>query len=100
MSNLQTLQVGQHQMRKTQTGWQYLSQGVDGEADRWCDANSELSPFTGSGVSALFDELAATKAMETCDSGMVEVLKHIRGTSSCCDVWDYIDEVVPDLYSR
>lgn len=98
MSNNQTMQVGQHQMRKTEGGWQYLSQGVDGEPDRWCDATSDHGPFSGSGVTALLDELAATKAMATDESELVEVLKHIRGVSSCCDVWDYIDEVVPNLY--
>lgn len=49
--------------------------------------------------------LALLERLETADnpeSERVDTLMHIRGASSCCDVWDHIDEVVPydpDLYS-
>lgn len=103
MSEHETMQVGSLELRKTEEGWQYLSEGAGGEPDRWCDATSVLGPFGGSGVNDLLDDLAATKASAAArETELVEVLQHIRGKSSCCDAWDCIDEVVPyndSLYS-
>ncbi|MAG68206.1 MAG: hypothetical protein CMK74_20410 [Pseudomonadales bacterium] len=47
------------------------------------------SPST---ILALLDRLEASEAREI---ELVETLQHIRGVSSCCDVWDHIDDVVP-----
>ena len=96
MSEQETMRVGSLELRRNQEGWQYLSEGVGGESDRWCDATSVPGPFGGSGVNDLLDELAATIAKAAArESELVDVLQHIRGASSCCDVWGHIDEVVP-----
>lgn len=58
-SNLQALTLD---LRKTDDGWQYLSEGAGTEPDQWCDATSVLGPFGGTGVNALLDELALVKA--------------------------------------
>lgn len=96
MSEQVTMQFGPLELRKTEEGWQYLSEGVGHEPDTWCDATSVLGPFGGSGVNDLLDELAATKAnAEARESELVDVLQHIRGKSCCSDAWNAIDEVVP-----
>lgn len=61
MSDFPTIQVGLLALRKTSDGWEYLSEGLQGEPDRWCDASSMLGPFSGSGVSTLLDELLAAR---------------------------------------
>ncbi|WHS57381.1 MULTISPECIES: hypothetical protein [Pseudomonas] len=74
MSDCPTLQVGEVELRKTADGWQYLSEGVQGEPDCWCDATSMLGPFSHSGVGSLLDELlvaretAATKTKRVCQT--------------------------------
>jgi hypothetical protein len=62
MSEKQTMQVANLELRLTDTGWQYMSEGLGNESDRWCHAADALSPFTGSGVNGLLDELADAKA--------------------------------------
>lgn len=61
MSQNETMQALSLNLRKTESGWQYLSEGVGTDPDTWCDATSALSPFSGSGVNSLLDELAAAK---------------------------------------
>ncbi len=61
MSNQETMRFGTLELRKTEEGWQYLSEGVGHEPDIWCDATSVLGPFGGSGVNDVLDELATTK---------------------------------------
>jgi hypothetical protein len=96
MSEHTTMQFGTLELRRTEEGWQYLSEGVGHEPDAWHDAASVLGPFGGSGVNDLLDELAAVKVSAAArEQELVEVLKHIRGKSNCCDAWDDIDEVVP-----
>lgn len=87
-----TLKIGELELRKTEEGWQFLSEGFGGDPDRWCDATSVLGPFGGSGVNDLLDELAAARARNEQLSGALE---HIRGKSSCSDAWDLIDKVMP-----
>jgi hypothetical protein len=96
MTDQVTMQFGPLELRKTEEGWQYLSQGAGHEPGTWCDATSVLGPFGGSGVNDLLDELAATKFSKTArESELEDVLEHIRGKSSCCDAWDLIDQVLP-----
>lgn len=38
MSEQVTMQFGPLELRKTEEGWQYLSEGVGHEPDTWCDA--------------------------------------------------------------
>lgn len=72
LSDLPIMQVGPLSLRKTPDGWQYLSEGLQGEPDRWCDAASVLGPFSNSGVTSLLDELqgarelAAQQAKRVC----------------------------------
>ena len=99
MKILETMTVGPLELRRTEEGWQYLSEGLGGEPDRWGDATASLGPFSGSGINGLLSAISAANARE---NELVETLKHIRGKSSCCDAWDTIDEVVPydeKLYS-
>lgn len=92
----QTMTVGELQLRKTDEGWQYLSEGIGHEPDTWCDATSVLGPFGGSGVNDLLDEMAAVKAHAAArEEELTDVLQYIRGASSCSDVWDHIDKVIP-----
>lgn len=96
MGEQETMRVGSLELRRNQEGWQYLSEGAGGEPDCWRDAASVPGPFSGSGVNNLLDEFAARIAKAAVrESELVDVLQHIRGASSCCDVWDHIDEVVP-----
>lgn len=96
MSEQETMQVGSLELRKTDEGWEFLSEGQAGEPDRWCDATSVLGPFGGSGVNDLLDELAAIKARAAArETELVDVLEHIRGKSCCSDAWDLIDQVLP-----
>ena len=96
MSEQVTMQIGSLELRKTDEGWLYLSEGTGNEPDTWCDATSVLGPFGGTGVNDLLDELAATKASKTArESELEDVLEHIRGKSCCSDAWDLIDEVMP-----
>lgn len=96
MSQQVTMQVGTLELRKTDEGWQYLSEGVGYEPDSWIDAASMWGPFGGSGLSKLLDELAAAKASKTDrETALEDVLEHIRGKSSCSDAWDLIDKVLP-----
>lgn len=62
MSELETMQVGSLQLRNTDDGWQYLSEGLGGEPDRWSDAADILGPFGGSGINDLLDALSTAKA--------------------------------------
>lgn len=73
MSDQETMQVGPLELRKTEEGWQYLSEGVANDPDNWCDATSVLGPFGGSGVNDLLDELSAAKtqlAMSSSDAAV------------------------------
>ncbi len=88
---MDTMTLGELQLRKTEEGWQFLSEGLGNDPDRWCDATDVLGPFGGSGVNDLLDELAAARARNEQLSG---VLQHIRGKSSCDDAWDLIDETL------
>lgn len=49
MSEQVTMQFGSLELRKTDEGWLYLSEGVGNEPDTWCDATSVLGPFGGLG---------------------------------------------------
>lgn len=92
MSDTPTLQVGALELRKTAEGWQYLSEGLHGEPDRWCDAANALGPFSNSGVGILLDELlgarelAALRAESVCrncrnwtSKGYCEFIDTIQG---------------------
>lgn len=61
MNIIQTMRVGSLELRKTATGWEYLSEGVGNEPDLWCDATAALGPFSNSGAGALLDELLAAR---------------------------------------
>lgn len=61
MSELETMRVGNLDLRKTDDGWQYLSEGLGGELDRWSDAADILGPFGGSGINDLLDALSTAK---------------------------------------
>lgn len=63
MSEVQTLQVGTLELRKTAEGWEYLSEGLQGEPDRWCNAATSLGPFSNLGVSILLDELVGAREL-------------------------------------
>lgn len=65
MSSFATMQVGTLKLRKTDEGWQYLSEGTQSEPDRWCDAATSLGPFSNSGVGSLLDELLAARELAT-----------------------------------
>lgn len=93
MTNKLTMEVNGLQLRRTDEGWQYLSEGYATDPDTWCDATSTLGPFSGDGVNHLLDELASAKARE---EELTDTLEHIRGKSSCSDAWDLIDEVLPN----
>ncbi|MEX6780480.1 hypothetical protein [Pseudomonas aeruginosa] len=92
MSEIQTMQVGPVEVRKTAEGWQYLSEGVGNDPDHWCDATSVLGPFGGSGVNTLLDELLA--ARQQTEQKAERVCKNCRywGASQdgCCDFIDTI----------
>ena len=62
MSELETMQVGSLELRKTDDGWQYMSEGLGGGPDRWSDAADILGPFGGSGINDLLDVLSTAKA--------------------------------------
>ncbi|MGI0649487.1 hypothetical protein ACRCPS_31205 [Pseudomonas aeruginosa] len=51
------MSIGELELRRTEEGWQYLSEGVGLEPDIWCDAINVLGPFGGSGVNDLLDEV-------------------------------------------
>jgi hypothetical protein len=83
-----TMQIGGLDLRKTDSGWQYLSEGVHNEPDSWCNATSALGPFSHAGVATLLDELhaARTEAAQRASA----VCKNCRwwvGKSVC----DFID---------
>lgn len=80
------------QLRRSEEGWEYLSEGYGLDPDTWCDATSTLGPFSGDGVNNLLDELADARARV---ESLTDTLEHIRGKSSCSDAWDLIDEVLP-----
>ena len=63
MSEVQTLQVGTLELRKTAEGWEYLSEGLQGEPDRWCNAATSLGPFSNLGESILLDELVGAREL-------------------------------------
>ncbi|NWD56714.1 hypothetical protein HX878_18415 [Pseudomonas veronii] len=69
MSEFETMQVGSLELRKVGDGWQYLSEGLGGESDRWSDAADILGPFGGSGVNDLLDALSIAK------TGLEEALR-------------------------
>lgn len=71
MSDFPTLQVGLLELRKTAEGWQYLSEGVQNEPDRWCDADSVLGAFSNSGVNSLLDELMAMREQMSMQANRV-----------------------------
>lgn len=76
MSEQETMQTGSLELRKSEEGWHYLSEGVAGDPDRWCDATDVLGPFGGSGVNDLLDELAAAKeelAQSNCDAAVAAI---------------------------
>jgi len=93
MSGFQTINIGALELRKTDQGWQYLSEGMGNDADQWCDATSSLGPLGGSGVNSLLDELLAArelaeqKAASVC-SNCVYWGDYYEG---CCDFIDTIN---------
>lgn len=93
MSEIQTMQVGPVEVRKTAEGWQYLSEGVGNEPDHWCDATSVLGPFGGSGVNTLLDELLA--ARQQAEQKAERVCKNCRYWGAydegCCDFIESIE---------
>ncbi|NRC34124.1 hypothetical protein [Pseudomonas aeruginosa] len=92
-----TMQVGELELRRTEEGWEYLSQEADGQPGEWSDATSVLGPFGGSGVNDLLDELAAVKASKsTREAELEKALWVMRGKSSCRESWDLIDKLVPE----
>lgn len=90
MYEFPTMQVGTLELRKTPEGWQYLSEGLNGDPDRWCNAASELGPFSNSGVTGLLDELLVARLLDTRQAGSV---------CSNCEHWtsdrycDFIDTI-------
>lgn len=90
MSDSTTLRVGSQELRKTAEGWQYLSEGVQGEPDRWCDATSSLGPFSNAGVNNLLDELLAahTHAAEAA-TRVCKNCRHWDSEGNC----DFIDTI-------
>lgn len=92
MSEIQTMQVGTLELQKTAEGWQFLSEGVGFEPDRWCDASNTLGPFGGSGVNTLLDEILA--ARQQAEQKAESVCKNCRHWGEmyegCCDFIDTI----------
>ncbi|WP_427121592.1 hypothetical protein [Pseudomonas aeruginosa] len=92
MSEFQTLQVGSLELRKTADGWQYLSEGIGNDPDRWCDATGVLGPFGNSGVNTLLDELLA--ARQEAEQKAERVCENCRYWGQiyegCCDFIDTI----------
>lgn len=90
MTDFPTLRVGELELRKTSEGWQYLSEGVQGEPDLWCDATSLLGPLSHSGVATLLDELLL--AREAATTKTVRACKTCRwwDSSGNCDFIDTI----------
>lgn len=90
MTDIQTMKVGSLELRKTITGWEYLSEGLNNEPDSWCDATAELGPFSNSGVGVLLDELLAARQVSA-----------VRMDAACrnCAYWtsegncDFIDTI-------
>ena len=85
-----TMQVGGLELRKTADGWQHLSEGVQGEPDRWCEATSSLGPFSNAGVNKLLDELLAarTQAAQTANR-VCSNCRHWDSNGNC----DFIDSI-------
>lgn len=92
MSEIQTMQVGSLELRKTADGWQYLCKGKVNEPEYWWDATTLLAPFGGAGLSTVFDELLA--ARQEAEQKPERVCKNCRywGASQdgCCDFIDTI----------
>jgi len=92
MSVIQAMQVGTLELRKTDEGWQYLSEGVANEPDLWCDASDVLGPFGGSGVNDLLDELWAAREQAALNAS--RVCKNCRHWRSDRDgICDFIDTI-------
>lgn len=94
MNESPTMQVGGLDLRKTDSGWQYLSEGVHNEPDRWCDATSALGPFSHSGIATLLDELHAARTVAA--QRAASICKNCRwwvGKSVC----DFIDTIQAEL---
>lgn len=90
MTDNQTMKVGELELRKTDAGWQYLSEGICNDPDLWCDAKNVLGPFGGSGVESLLDELWAAK--EQAAQNSQKVCRNCRWWGreyeGCCDFID------------
>lgn len=89
MSQHETMRVGTLELRKTDDGWQYLSEGAGNDLDLWCDAASALGPLSGSGANSLLNELWALKELEARrTSSVCKNCRHWR--NGCCDFIDTI----------
>jgi hypothetical protein len=84
-----TMNLDGLELRKTDDGWQYLSEGISNDPDHWCDATSVLGPFSGSGTGKLLDELLAAKEREAQRAN--SVCKNCRNWSD--GVCDFIDTI-------
>lgn len=90
MNDFPTMQVGGLDLRKTDCGWQYLSEGGHNEPDSWCDASYSLGPFSNAGVNSLLDELLATRlqAVQTANR-VCKNCRHWDSNGNC----DFIDTI-------
>ncbi|SNS16789.1 hypothetical protein [Pseudomonas segetis] len=65
------------ELRKTDGGWQYLSEGTHSDPDVWVYASSSLTPFSGSGVDALLDEVKRLQGEYDKQAQEIERLRSI-----------------------
>lgn len=84
-----TMHVGDLELRKSEEGWQYLSEGIGGDPDRWIDASGALGPFSGSGVAVLLDALLAAKG-QLAQASIAVCQNCCHWKSGCCDFIDTI----------
>lgn len=118
MTEQKVMSFGKLELRKTDEGWQYLSEGNAFDPEQWCDATDVRGPFAGSGINDLLDELAASKALSARVIELENAIKDIRGQSSCSlpevpsrparllmatgvdDPWDYIDSIITPVNAQ
>nr|WP_192963393.1 hypothetical protein [Pseudomonas fluorescens]CEK42217.1 hypothetical protein PQBR57_0264 [Pseudomonas fluorescens SBW25] len=90
MNDFPTMQVVGLDLRKTESGWQYLNEGVHNEPDSWCDASSSLGPFSNAGVNSLLDELLAARLQaDQAASSICRNCRHWDSNGNC----DFIETI-------
>lgn len=96
MSQNLTITAGAYELRQTDSGWKVEIDAGNSEAGASSDVEALNDRLKDSAMSDLLESLAKEllKASNR-ETELVDMLQHIRGNSSCWDVWDEIDEVIP-----